>query len=431
MLSVPSSTELLTICAVTLPSDVKHREVVRSLQEHASGRHPMLDERGLHLRDDRADDPEVAVPPVVGILGIAVPLVRDAHAARESDSSVDDQEFAVRPVVDAIEAVPMEWLILLHLDATRAHGVQLRRVHLCGPDRVDDEMHFDAMTGPLDERVREALTHGPRPVDVRFECHALRRVVDVLEHRPEDLTAVVQRRHLVPRDQRRSEEHAIARANCGSSTPYGECDRVGELVLSRGHVHPDDRHEGRDNGGDCGDGGQDQAPRSGLGFQHRTFVCRCAGATHSATSIATYMRSPSSTRRLEQLSHQLVVGSQSDGTQFRSVIAARGGPANSTMRPSRVERGPIAAFCSRSARRDSTGCGFIVSRFGAGSSGHWSRGRVHCACRAIRAGPSRTLGPAPASRDSRRAAALLRFAPRGIPPAFGRVPDVDGRCPTG
>ena len=46
---------------------------------------------------------EVRVAPVLGILRVAGPLVGDADAAGEADAAVDDQQLAVRAVVQAAE----------------------------------------------------------------------------------------------------------------------------------------------------------------------------------------------------------------------------------------------------------------------------------------------------------------------------------------
>ena len=70
---------------------------------------PVVDEHRLHLGHHRAAHLKVAVTPMSRVLGVAGPLRRNADTAREADVPVDDQELAVRAVVDP------------------AHGVGLRR----------------------------------------------------------------------------------------------------------------------------------------------------------------------------------------------------------------------------------------------------------------------------------------------------------------
>src|SRR6185503_11784312 len=60
---------------------------------------PVLRKPRLQRGDGGALDADLRVPPVLLVLGVAVPLVGNAGAAREADAAVDDQRLAVGPVV--------------------------------------------------------------------------------------------------------------------------------------------------------------------------------------------------------------------------------------------------------------------------------------------------------------------------------------------
>ena len=58
-------------------------------------------------RDHRTFDADHRVAPVILVLRVAQPLVVEADAAGEADASVDDQNLAVRAVVQFLERVPL------------------------------------------------------------------------------------------------------------------------------------------------------------------------------------------------------------------------------------------------------------------------------------------------------------------------------------
>jgi hypothetical protein len=72
----------------------RHFRIERRRRQPA-GLDPVLVERSFEGANGRADDPEVAVTPVVLVLRVAEPVVGDAHAAGKRDVAVDDQRLAV------------------------------------------------------------------------------------------------------------------------------------------------------------------------------------------------------------------------------------------------------------------------------------------------------------------------------------------------
>ena len=93
MLSAPPLGELLNICAGMPPDTGSIGGKVDPSVQHPAGRlGPVVVEDRLHLRHHRAAHPEMGVAPVVGVLGVATPLVGDADAAGVADPAVDHQD---------------------------------------------------------------------------------------------------------------------------------------------------------------------------------------------------------------------------------------------------------------------------------------------------------------------------------------------------
>jgi hypothetical protein len=82
--------------------------VVRAGEHLAGGLEPVLGEGALQAAHDRAADADVGVAPVVGVLGVARPLLGDADAADHPDAAVGDQDLAVRAVGRPADRVGLE-----------------------------------------------------------------------------------------------------------------------------------------------------------------------------------------------------------------------------------------------------------------------------------------------------------------------------------
>lgn len=67
----------------------------------ATGSQPIVNEGRLDLRDHRPLYPEMGATPVSGSLGIAAPVVGDACATDEPDTSVNHHQLTVCSVIEA------------------------------------------------------------------------------------------------------------------------------------------------------------------------------------------------------------------------------------------------------------------------------------------------------------------------------------------
>jgi hypothetical protein len=101
VLSLPSPKELLKTWAGDSPAlTLERRDVGVAVEHFGPDLEPVVEEGRLHLRDGGTLQAEVAVTPVLRILRVARPVVRDADSAREGHPPVHDEQLAMGPVID-------------------------------------------------------------------------------------------------------------------------------------------------------------------------------------------------------------------------------------------------------------------------------------------------------------------------------------------
>ncbi len=174
--------------AVLDPLDV--REVAVAGEHVAGALEPVLREGTLEPAHDGPAHPDVRVAPVVRVLGVAGPLLGDAHAAREADGAVHDQELPVRAVLEPLHRVRLGRAEEAHLHARVAHLAHELAVHPRRADGVEDHVALDPVARLLTERVRHLGGDVAAPVGVGEEVHRLLGPANRLEVRGEDLVAV-------------------------------------------------------------------------------------------------------------------------------------------------------------------------------------------------------------------------------------------------
>src|ERR1043165_6552842 len=69
---------------------------------------PVLAERALHVIDDRSFDAKAGIAPVLFVLRLSGPLLRDAVAADVADAAVDDHQLAMVAIVEAPDVREVE-----------------------------------------------------------------------------------------------------------------------------------------------------------------------------------------------------------------------------------------------------------------------------------------------------------------------------------
>ena len=175
--------------------------------QHVAGAlEPVLGERTLEAAHDRAADAHVGVAPVVGVLGVAGPLLGDPDPAGEADLAVHDQQLAVRAVLEPADRVRLGRAKPAEGDARLAHLLDQPAVHLGAADGVDQDVALHARVGAVAERLGHLDRDVALPVGVGEEVDRLLGLADGLEVGGEDLVAVDQEVDVVAVRHRRAGE---------------------------------------------------------------------------------------------------------------------------------------------------------------------------------------------------------------------------------
>src|SRR5579871_4341196 len=111
------------------------------MQDIAGGLDPVVEECGLHLPDHRTLHAKVHVAPVIRVLGMALPLIRDPDPAGEADVTVAYEHFAVGAIIDAARVIPSQWVVSLHLDTGTAHPLHQLAIYLLAPHPIEHDVN--------------------------------------------------------------------------------------------------------------------------------------------------------------------------------------------------------------------------------------------------------------------------------------------------
>ena len=180
------------------------RKLLRPVEDFSGRVNPVLREDGLELRDDGPLDPDHGLAPLIRIPGVARPPVVDTHASRESDTSVDRQDLPVRAVTDLVDRVDADGLVPLELHARLRH--QLFELSGVRSPVVQHNADLDSLPGLRRECPGELRRDPALVEDEHFHVHAGARSPDRVEHRGEELVAVLEQNRTVLRNHLRSED---------------------------------------------------------------------------------------------------------------------------------------------------------------------------------------------------------------------------------
>jgi len=118
---------------------------------------------------------------------VAFPVIRDSHAADESQSSVDDQNFSMRPKVNARE---MDEAENFDRDTGAFHQFDGASVDCVASKRILKKMHFHTVTRAFRERLSEASETFAFPEQKIFKRNCALRRMNTVQHCREDLIPV-------------------------------------------------------------------------------------------------------------------------------------------------------------------------------------------------------------------------------------------------
>src|SRR6185295_1464823 len=120
----------------------------------------------------------------------AGPLIGNADAAGEAYFSVDDEQFAVRAIVQLREVIPVRLVIAAYLYSRLLHFLQIGLLHLIAADPVEQHVHLDSSVSALCQRVGKLLADAAGPIDISFKSDRASSRADCAQHRREDLVSV-------------------------------------------------------------------------------------------------------------------------------------------------------------------------------------------------------------------------------------------------
>jgi hypothetical protein len=72
----------------------------------------------------------MSVPPMIGRIAVSAPFVGNADAPGKADPPVDDEQLAMRSIVEIEERHERRRVVLLHLDAGTAQEIEALAVGL-------------------------------------------------------------------------------------------------------------------------------------------------------------------------------------------------------------------------------------------------------------------------------------------------------------
>lgn len=177
---------------------------------------------------------------MVGILGGAAPVIGESDTAGEGHGAVDDEYLAVGAVVDAIER-PCAHVV--EPDQAHARGVELGNRgggQVVGAVAIEHDADVNAAAGSGHEGLREAGADLAVGVDEALEADAALRPLDRLQHRREDVIAVLQHVERIAAGHRRADQRGDVvgeiRVRGGHRAPYLQRARILQQPQETGHA---------------------------------------------------------------------------------------------------------------------------------------------------------------------------------------------------
>src|SRR6202035_1553445 len=131
------------------------REAVTLVVKGAPGLGPVLDEGRGQAVNRWPFHPEVRVPPLFLVAGVARPLLGNPHAAGEPDGFVDNAHLAMTTMVLLEGRGQPELAVPVHIDTGALHSLDDPVLDLDPPEGVDEHPHPQPGPGPVTQRVRD------------------------------------------------------------------------------------------------------------------------------------------------------------------------------------------------------------------------------------------------------------------------------------
>ena len=158
---------------------------------------PVFAERSLQAIDDRSGHAKARVAPMVVILRVSFPFLRESETADVSDAAVDDGQLPMIAIVHASEIAEPQRMKCPELNARFAHRLREPAIHLAPAGCIDQQTHFHSLASLRRERVGDLVADRTLPPHERLDVNALASGSDVGEKRWKELIPVFEQLRLV------------------------------------------------------------------------------------------------------------------------------------------------------------------------------------------------------------------------------------------
>src|SRR6185295_17865366 len=154
---------------------------------------PILHEYRLQRARDRPFQAHTRIAPVILVFAVAQPLIGDAVTERVADRAIENEEFAMRAMVEAPQVPPRRTAVLVQVHTGVFQFFESRAGRAGSAERIDEQTHLYSRPRLGAEHLDElALDFACGPHE-RLEMHRVTRRFDVRNHRGEQ-RAVLQHR---------------------------------------------------------------------------------------------------------------------------------------------------------------------------------------------------------------------------------------------
>ena len=106
---------------------------------------------------------------LVYVLGMAHPLIRNANPAGKGDLAVHHQDLAVGAVIEAVEVIPAQRAIAVHVHAAAFYQIQKIIIHLHAASPVQKHLYLHSGAGALGQGLGKLLSDFTSPIDIGFK----------------------------------------------------------------------------------------------------------------------------------------------------------------------------------------------------------------------------------------------------------------------
>src|SRR5262245_64458349 len=130
----------------------------------------------------------MSVPPQPMSSAVSFPIIGNSDTPDESESSVDDQNFSMRPEINARE---MDEAENLHRDTRTFHQLDGPSMDRVTSERILKKMHFHTITRAFSKGFSESVRDLAFAEQKIFKCDCALRRTDAIQHCGENLIAVL------------------------------------------------------------------------------------------------------------------------------------------------------------------------------------------------------------------------------------------------